>query len=127
MPIMSVSLGSDDISEMDSLQESLGVGGRSELVRAAIRMMASDQKEKSRLRGVVDCVLLIIHSDAHDRQFSSIRHRHEGIIRTQLHSHLKNHKCLEILVLSGASSAVKSIYRDLRADKKADYVKLVVP
>ena len=127
MPIVSISLSDEIVSEMDSLKKELGAGGRSELVRLALKMMAADRREKLALRGEIDSVLLIIHSDRHDPQFSDIRHRHEGIIRTQLHSHMKSHKCLEILVLSGKSSEVQTIYRQLQANKKIDYVKLIVP
>lgn len=129
MPIVSVSLSDEIISEMDSLRGEIGIGGRSELVRLALKTLSSDRREKSGLKGQVDSVLLIIHSGAHGQSsgFSAIRHSHGGIVRTQLHSHLKNDKCLEILVLNGAAVQIKSFYGALQADKKIDYVKLIVP
>ncbi|MBI4210110.1 MAG: CopG family ribbon-helix-helix protein [Candidatus Diapherotrites archaeon] len=127
MPIVSVSLDDETLSEADLLQAQLGIKGRSELVRSAIRMMVSDRKDKSLMKGDIDSVMLIIHADRHTPEFSAVRHRHGGIVKMQLHSHLKNHKCLEILVLSGDSGKIKGIYEELQASRKIDYVKLIVP
>ena len=127
MVIVSISLSDELISEMDSLQNSLGIAGRSELVRAALKMMISDRKEKSSLSGELDSVLLTIHSDKYNSSFSQIRHEFESIIKTQLHSHMKNHKCLEILVLSGKATEIKNIYEKMQSNKKIDYAKLIVP
>ncbi|MBR4225313.1 MAG: CopG family transcriptional regulator, partial [Candidatus Methanomethylophilaceae archaeon] len=45
--------------------------------------------------------------------------------KTQMHSHLRDRKCLEVMVLSCDASDLSSMMRDIRSEGKADYVKFV--
>ena len=47
------------------------------------------------------------------------------MIKTQLHSHLRNHKCLEVMVVSCDSRLLGKMIREIQAEGKADYVKFV--
>ena len=51
MPIVSLSFPESMMKEMDDLQQALGFTGRSELVRASIRLMLQDVREKNSLAG----------------------------------------------------------------------------
>jgi len=44
MPIVSISLGQEMADELDRLQASLGFSGRSEVVRAGLKMLSADSK-----------------------------------------------------------------------------------
>ena len=44
MTIVSISLNDEILNEMDKLQKSLGFSGRSEIVRAGIRGMISEER-----------------------------------------------------------------------------------
>lgn len=46
MGIISISLNDNILKEMDDLQKEFGFTGRSELIRAGIRMLLSDKSEK---------------------------------------------------------------------------------
>ena len=61
MTIVSVSLSDEAIEEMNKLQKDLEISGRSELVRAAIRKMLTDNLEKEKLKGSLGCVLTVTH------------------------------------------------------------------
>jgi CopG family nickel-responsive transcriptional regulator len=50
----------------------------------------------------------------------------EDIIRTQVHSHLKEDKCLEIFTLEGNAKRIQSIVKAFQVNRKLDYVKLIV-
>ena len=126
MTIISLSINEKLLRDIDKLEKELGFSGRSEVIRAGLRMLLADKKEKSRLKGVVDAVLLAIHEDKHSEQVSAIRHKYQDIIKTQIHNHLENHRCLEIFVLNGDSEQVKKISDELQTSRKIDFVKLIL-
>jgi len=47
MPIVSISLNDEILSELDKLQSSMGFSGRSETIRAGIRAFVSEEKQKA--------------------------------------------------------------------------------
>ena len=47
MPIVSISLNDEILSELDKLQSTMGFSGRSEAIRAGIRSFVSEEKQKS--------------------------------------------------------------------------------
>jgi CopG family nickel-responsive transcriptional regulator len=126
MPIVSVSLTPKILGEIDALQEELGFSGRSETIRAAIRMMVADKKEKENLFGVIDATLLVIHDEDASDSVSKIRHDFQELVKTQVHNHLENHKCLEIFVVNGDSERIKKMTNAFQIHKSLDYVKLLV-
>lgn len=125
MAIISISLADESVSSLDAIQEYLDLKGRSEAVRTSIRMAEAELKEMEKLDGDVEGVLIIVHSTHDDQWMNKIQHRHEKNIRTQLHSHLQNRKCLEVMILSGEASAVRDMIKDIYAVGKADYIKFV--
>ncbi len=130
MVIVSLSLDKELLFELDGLQDELGFSGRSETAREAIKMLVSDNKEKSKLSGRLNCVLLVIHQQKFENIISKIKHEFDDIITTQMHSHLsslsKRHRCLEIFVLEGEADKVKRLFRKFQTSGKMDYIKLVV-
>jgi len=124
--IISISLNDRILKEINRVQEEMGFSGRSETIRAGLRMLITDKKEKSKLRGVIDAVLLVIHEDKHSDEVSILRHKYEGLIKTQVHNHLENHKCLEMLVLKGDAEKVKKLAEEFQTNRKIDFVKLIV-
>src|SRR6185312_7808600 len=61
LTIVSVSLNSDILTEVDKLQKALGFSGRSEIVRAGIRNLLAEEKDRQNLSGSLFAVLLAIH------------------------------------------------------------------
>ena len=125
MGIISVSLDEAAMREMDALQKSLGISGRSELVRTAMKSLASEMKERAALVGRVECVLLVVHSHSATGEIAQIRHKYEELIRTQMHSHVSGEKCLEILVAGGEGGKIRKLAGEFSRCKKVDYVRLV--
>lgn len=123
---MSISLNNRILKQIDSIQDEMGFSGRSETIRAAIRMLWADKREKEDLVGVLDATLLIIHDEDASDNVSKIRHDFQDLIKTQIHNHLENHKCLEIFVIKGDARQIKLMKNSFQIDKNLDYVKLVV-
>lgn len=124
--IISMSLPENLLQEMDRLKSDLGFSGRSEVIRAGVRMLISDTREKQELSGKLDSILLLIHSQNAEDIVTEIKHRFEDIINTQIHSHLKNEKCLEIFALYGEAVRIKEFIKQFQTNRKMDYIKLVV-
>ena len=124
--IISMSLNDRILKDIDNLQKEMGFSGRSETIRAGLRLLIADKKEKSKLRGIVDAVLLIIHDDKHSEEVSILRHKHEELIKTQIHNHLENHKCLEIFILNGNALDIRKLTEGFQTNRKIDFVKLII-
>ncbi len=125
MGIISVSLPDEYIEELDDIQKCYSLSGRSEAIRHAIRSAETEMKELSDMNGQAEGVLVIVHGDHDDMWMSKIYHRYEGQIKTQLHSHLLNRRCLEVMIISTDSQTLVQIMKDIHSVGKADYVKFV--
>jgi CopG family nickel-responsive transcriptional regulator len=126
MTIISVSLNDGLLAEIDKLQKELEFSGRSEVIRAGARMLIADSKEKARLEGRLNSVLLVIHAQNVEDTVTEIKHGFEDIISTQIHNHLRKDKCLEVFILEGDAARVKELVRTLQTCGKMDFVKLIV-
>ncbi len=125
MPIVSISLNDEILSELDRLKKSMGFSGRSEAIRAGIRNFVSEEKQKIELSGNVHAILLVVHNDEFDHIVSGIKHNFEDLITTHLHSKIEGNKCMELFVIDGEAERVATITKDFQTNKKMDTVKLV--
>jgi CopG family nickel-responsive transcriptional regulator len=126
MPIISLSLNDTILKEIDKIQKEQGFSSRSEVIRAGVRILFSENKEMESLTGKINSILLLVHGHDVESIVSKIKHNFEDITTTQIHSHLKNNKCLEIFVLEGDSIRIKELIRQFKTSKKMDLVKLIV-
>jgi CopG family nickel-responsive transcriptional regulator len=125
MPIVSISLNDEILSELDKLQTSMGFSGRSEAIRAGIRTFVSEEKQKSDLSGNIHAILLVVHNDEFDHVVSGITHNFEDLITTHLHSKIEKEKCMELFVIDGDAEKVSTMTKDFQINKNMDTVKLV--
>ena len=125
MPIVSISLNNEILSELDKIQSTMGFSGRSEAIRAGIRAFVSEEKQKSSLSGNIHAILLVVHNDQFDHIVSGITHNFEDLITTHLHSKIEKEKCMELFVIDGDAETVSTMTRDFQTNKNMDTVKLV--
>jgi len=125
VPIVSISLNDEILTELDKLQKSMGFSGRSEAIRAGIRTFVAEEKQKAELSGNVHAILLVVHNDEFDHIVSGIKHNFEDLITTHLHSKIEGDKCMELFLINGEAQRVSTITRDFQTNKKMDTVKLV--
>jgi CopG family nickel-responsive transcriptional regulator len=126
MTIISISLNDTILREVDDMQKKQGYSGRSEVIRAGVRLLINDNKDLESLSGNINSILLLVHNDKEEKIVSSIKHKFEDITTTQIHSHLQNNKCLEIFILEGNSDRVKELIRQFKISRKMDLVRLIV-
>lgn len=125
MPIVSISLNDEILSELDKLQSSMGFSGRSEAIRAGIRAFVSEEKQKADLAGNIHAILLVVHNDEFDHVVSGITHNFEDLITTHLHSKIEKKKCMELFLIDGDAEKVSTMTKDFQINKNMDTVKLV--
>lgn len=126
MPIVSISLNAEILSEIDKLQKSMGFSGRSEIIRAGIRNLIAEEKQRSNLSGLIHAILMIIHDEESEQIVTGIKHNHEELIGTHLHSKIEGNKCMELFLLHGEAGKVDGMTKDFKTNRKMDHVKLVI-
>ena len=126
MPIVSISLNDEILSEIDKLQKSMGFSGRSEIIRAGIRNLIAEEKQRSNLSGLIHAILMIIHDEESEQIVTGIKHNHEELIGTHLHSKIEGNKCMELFLLHGEAAKVDGMTKDFKTNRKMDHVKLVI-
>lgn len=125
MPIISISLNNEILTELDRIQKTMGFTGRSEIIRAGIRNLAAEEKQHSMLSGLIHAILMIVHDEESEQVVTGIKHNYEDLIGTHLHSKVDGNKCMELFLLHGDAAKISVMTRDFQTNKKMDNVKLV--
>src|SRR6059036_594368 len=120
MPIVSISLNSELLGEVEAMMKELGYAGKSEIVRAALRTMIAEKRERDNLVGQVSSILIASHNEEAEEVVTALKHRYERCINTHLHSKQESGKCLELFILKGDASDVKRMHREFQKNRKID-------
>jgi len=126
MPIVSLSLSETMLHELNKTQTAMGFSGRSEAIRAAIRLLAAESKEKEALVGKVRGILLLIHKHEAESLVTNVKHAFQDIIHTQLHNRFKEGRCLELFLLEGKADRVKEMTGMFQKADDIEFVRLLV-
>ena len=113
------------LSEMDELQRNSGFAGRSELVRAAMRLMLEEDREKAQLAGEVNGLLVVTHDQEREEPVTELKHRFEDIIRTHVHSKTTSSVCVELFLVHGPAKKVVEMSRSFQAEDKMKSAKFI--
>ncbi len=127
MTIISISLNEKILKDIKKIQNEYGYSGRSEVIRAGVRLLISESRDTEKLFGEINSLLLVIHHHDSENAVSEIKHDFKDITKTQIHSHFEKEKCLEIFVLQGKAERIKEMHRLFSTNKRMDIVKLIVP
>lgn len=125
LTIVSVSLNDDILHEVDKLQKTLGFSGRSEIVRAGIRNLLAEERDRQNLTGNLYAILMVIHDEKSDDQVSEMRHDYDKLIGTHIHNKIDGDRCLEIFMLKGEAEDIRDMTKKFQSNKKMDHVKLM--
>ena len=124
--IVSLSFPDEMVKQVDQIQKSRGFAGRSELVRAAIRLLIEDTREKDSLKGTVVALLVVTHNQENEDPITALKHQFEGIVKTQIHSKISQENCVELFLVEGEGTKVASMTKAFQKEEKMKSVKLVV-
>jgi CopG family nickel-responsive transcriptional regulator len=126
MTIVSLSFPDQMIKEMDQVQKSGGFAGRSELVRAAVRLLFEDSREKNSLSGHMNAIIVVTHDETNEAPITKLKHEFEDIVKTHIHNKISQNNCVELFLLEGDAKKVNSMTREFQKEDKLKSVKLVV-
>jgi CopG family nickel-responsive transcriptional regulator len=113
------------LKDMDELEKSFGFTGRSELVRAAVRSMLNENKERSGLSGEANGLLVVTHDQEQEEPVTQLKHRFEDIIRTHVHSKTSSSICVELFLVHGPAKKVVEMSKAFQAEDKMKSAKLI--
>jgi CopG family nickel-responsive transcriptional regulator len=126
MAIISLSFPEQMIKEMDQLQKSRGFTGRSELVRAAIRLMLEDTKEKDSMGGRISAIVTVTHRQEDEGPITRLKHSFQDIVKTHIHSKISHGNCIELFLLEGDGKKVASMTKSFQKEENMKSVRLIV-
>jgi len=126
MTIVSLSFPDQMMKEMDQIQKSGGFAGRSELVRAAIRLLLEDSREKDVLSGRMNAIIVVTHDESNEAPITRLKHEFEEIVKTHIHNKISQNNCVELFLLEGDGKKIGSMTREFQKEDRLKSVKLVV-
>jgi|SRR5690242_18708689 CopG family transcriptional regulator, nickel-responsive regulator len=126
LTIVSISLNKNILAQMDKIRKSRGFSGRSEIVRAGIRALLSEERERNNITGFIHALFLAMHDEKSDEQVTELRHAFDKLITTHLHNKVDTDRCLEIFLLRGNANDITDMAKRFQANKNMHNVKLIV-
>lgn len=125
MPVVSLSLPESMLESMDKLGDALGFTGRSELIRAAMRLMIDENKEWSSMSGEINGLVVVTHDQEFEEPVTKLKHRFEDIVRTHVHSKTSSSVCVELFLVHGPAKKVVEMSRSFQAEDKMKSAKFI--
>ncbi len=120
MTVVSVSMPESLLKRIDNFADEHGYTGRSEIIREASRNLLGEFEDKRlegrELMGIVT-VLFDYDTTAVEEKMMHLRHEHEGLVASNFHSHVGEHRCMELFVLEGSLEEISTFVGKIRATK----------
>lgn len=126
MTIISMSLDEKLLAELDKTQNELKITTRSQAIRAGLQLLLQEHRAETKLSGAVHAVLVVVHSHKLEERLTHVKHHFADIIMTQLHSHVRDEKCMDLFVLQGSAEKVRGMTREIKQKVKPDSTKLLL-
>ncbi len=112
--IVSMSLPTPVLKDIDDAVKKIGYSSRSELVRDAVRAFLREKAEVSNLEGHINGILMLVYHHDSAAQVSEVRHRHMDVFKSFMHADFDGgDDCCEVLMFCGESDDVKESYNQL--------------
>ncbi len=122
-----ISLPGNLLDRFDEVINYRGYSSRSEGIRDAIRSYIQYYKWMGDVRGERQGVMTMIYDHGQHGLvvvLTDIQHEFREIIQAALHSHVTESRCLEVILLRGDGTRLKSLEERLRSQKGVESVKL---
>ena len=125
MTIISISLNEQNLKDLDQIQKELGFSGRSEAVRTALRMLVAERNERRKMVGHVDGILIVVNEMGGSEHIDEIYHSNQSMIRTHIHNHIGQDKCMNLLIMSGDAREINKVLSSLEKLDGINYMKFI--
>lgn len=125
--IISVSMPTDLLEDLDVILGEEGSATRSEVLRQAIRTYLIEYKELSKLKGTIIATVSVLYDKKEtNEELSKLRNEFRDMITAIFHSHLTETTCLEVMVIKGPAKRLKSLIDGLKANKPVKQIKFSI-
>jgi len=118
MTVVSVSMPDGLLRRLDEFAEEHGYTGRSEVVREASRNLLGEFDDRTLedrdLMGVVT-VLFDFEGTSVENRMTRLRHEHEALVSSNVHTHVGDHHCVELFILEGTLAEISAFVGKVRA------------
>ena len=118
MAVVSVSMPDDLLDRIDEFAADHGYTGRSEVVREAARNLLGEfedrRLEDRELMGVVT-VLFNYETTNVEERMMQLRHEHEDLVTSNIHTHVGGGNCIELFILEGTLADISTFVGKVRA------------
>jgi len=127
MSIISLSLPTELLEELDSVLGEQKSATRSEVLRQALRSYLTEYKKLDELKGnVIATISVLYNKEEKNEELFKLQHEFSDMITAYLHSHLTETSCLEVMAVKGPSSRLKELIDGLKANKPVKQIKFSV-
>ena len=127
MSIISVSLPTELLQELDAVLGEQKSATRSEVLRQAVRGYLNEYKKLEELEGnLIATVSVLYDKQEKNAELFQLQHEFGDMITAYLHSHLTETDCLEVMVIKGSAKRFKELIDGLKANKPVKQIKFSV-
>ena len=127
MSIISLSLPTELLEELDAVLGEQKSATRSEILRQAVRSYLTEYKKLEDLKGnIIATISVLYNKEEKNEELFKLQHEFSDMITAYLHSHLTETSCLEVMVIKGSSKRLKELIDGLKANKPVKQIKFSV-
>ncbi|MGQ9720730.1 MAG: nickel-responsive transcriptional regulator NikR [Candidatus Jordarchaeum sp.] len=128
MTVVSITLPEELLQQFERFMETRGYYSRSEAFRDAIRNLIAES-EINRMGEEKSTATIMVTSEYGrkdvENRIGEFRHEFDDIIIENIHRHIKNQYCLEILIAEGDSKRILDLMGRIRGIRGIQQVKAV--
>ncbi|MFO1533601.1 MAG: CopG family ribbon-helix-helix protein [Thermoplasmatota archaeon] len=112
MAVVSVSLPTELVAEMDAAIARGSYRGRSEFLRAAVRdhLQAAHPPTGRHVHGSVT----VVYPHGKEARISEVRHAFHDVVLSLMHTHCEDDVCMDVLIVGGKASRVLGLVEAMR-------------
>ena len=127
MSIISLSLPTELLEELDAALGGDRGASRSEVIRQAVRMYLAEYSELEKIKGTILATITVLYEKTEqNEELFRLQHEFDDIITEYLHSHLTETSCLEVMVVKGSAKRLKTLIDGLKANKPVKQIKFSI-
>ncbi|MFB6126891.1 MAG: nickel-responsive transcriptional regulator NikR [Halolamina sp.] len=121
MTVVSVSMPEELLERIDGFADEHGYTGRSEVVREAARNLLGEFEDRRlegrELMGLVT-VVFDYETTSVEERLMGLRHDHDELVASNVHSHVGDRRCMELFVLEGHLDEISEFVGGVRATRE---------
>jgi len=116
MPIISLSIDEETLSELSEIEKKLGSPGRSKVIRLAIDSLRKEVSLEEEGRGISNAVVTLTYENHVGEGLKGLMEQFEGMIKTEIHQHSEG-VCVRVFFVRGEAAKLRGLFRVLRGRK----------